>query len=68
MTSIPENQPLSDSIKILRPLNDVKSDQINYHQIIKVFSVAKASKETKQVKSSKKKVNQRDAESSYNVK
>jgi hypothetical protein len=31
MTSIPENQPLSDTIKILRPLNDVKSDQINYH-------------------------------------
>lgn len=50
MTSIPESQPLSDAIKILRPLNDVKSDQINYHQIIKVFAANKATKEVKLVK------------------
>lgn len=31
MTSIPEDDVLSEQITVLRPLNEVKMDQINYH-------------------------------------
>ena len=31
MTSIPEDTVLDEDIKVLRPLNEVKMDQINYH-------------------------------------
>lgn len=31
MTSIPEEDVLTEDIKVLRPLNEVKMDQINYH-------------------------------------
>ena len=31
MTSIPEEEVLNEDIKVLRPLNEVKMDQINYH-------------------------------------
>ena len=31
MTPIPEDEELTEEIKVLRPLNDVKMDQINYH-------------------------------------
>jgi len=37
MTSIPEHTALNESIMVLRPLNEVKMDQINYHQIIRAF-------------------------------
>ena len=37
MTSIPENGVLDEAIMVLRPLNEVKMDQINYHQIIRSF-------------------------------
>ena len=37
MTTIPEDDVLSEDIKVLRPLNEVKMDQINYHQIIRSF-------------------------------
>lgn len=31
MTAIPEDEALNEDIKVLRPLNEVKMDQINYH-------------------------------------
>lgn len=31
MTGIPEDEPLIENIKVLRPLNEVKTDAINYH-------------------------------------
>ena len=31
MTTIPEESVLDEDIKVLRPLNEVKMDQINYH-------------------------------------
>jgi len=31
MITIPEDQELVEKIKVLRPLNEVKNDQINYH-------------------------------------
>ena len=37
MTTIPEESVLDEDIKVLRPLNEVKMDQINYHQIIRCF-------------------------------
>ena len=37
MTSIPEDHVLDEDIKVIRPLNEVKMDQINYHQIIRNF-------------------------------
>lgn len=44
MTTIPEDEELEEDIKVLRPLNDVKMDQINYHQIIKTFDNEKKTK------------------------
>ena len=37
MTTIQEDAVLNEDIKVLRPLNEVKMDQINYHQIIRSF-------------------------------
>lgn len=37
MTTIPELSSLEEPIMVLRPLNEVKMDQINYHQIIRSF-------------------------------
>ena len=37
MTTIIEDEVLDEAIKVLRPLNEVKMDQINYHQIIRQF-------------------------------
>ena len=37
MTTILEDVVLDEDIKVLRPLNEVKMDQINYHQIIRCF-------------------------------
>jgi hypothetical protein len=31
MTSIPEDAPLEEELKVVRPLNEIKNDQINYH-------------------------------------
>jgi hypothetical protein len=31
MTIIPESGVLNETVKVLRPLNPVKLDQINYH-------------------------------------
>lgn len=35
LTTIPEDEPLEEDLKIVRPLNEVKNDNINYHQIIR---------------------------------
>jgi hypothetical protein len=42
MTIIPESGVLNETVKVLRPLNPVKLDQINYHQIIKVYETPKS--------------------------
>ncbi len=38
MTIIPEHSTLAEDVKVLRPLNQVKMDSINYHQILKVYN------------------------------
>ena len=35
LSTIPEDEELKDDLKIVRPLNEVKNDNINYHQIIR---------------------------------
>lgn len=35
MTTIPEDEPLDEDLKVIRPLNEVKNDNINYYQIIR---------------------------------
>jgi len=35
LTTIMEDEPLEEDLKIIRPLNEVKNDNINYHQIIR---------------------------------
>ena len=35
LTTIPEDEPLEDDLKVIRPLNEVKNDNINYYQIIR---------------------------------
>ena len=41
LTTIPEDEPLFEELKIVRPLNEIKtgagSDTINYHQIIRSY-------------------------------
>jgi hypothetical protein len=37
MTSIPETQVFEEKLKVLRPLNEVKNDSVNYHQIVKLY-------------------------------
>lgn len=39
MTSIPEDDVLTEQISVLRPLNEVKMDQINYHQMLKRYDL-----------------------------
>ena len=48
MTTIPEDDVLNEDIKVLRPLNEVKMDQINYHQIIRSFIKPEHSKSAQQ--------------------
>lgn len=38
MTTIPEDEPLDEELKVVRPLNEVKNDQVNYHQIIRAYN------------------------------
>lgn len=38
MTAIPEDEPLLEELKVVRPLNEVKNDQVNYHQIIRAYN------------------------------
>ena len=35
LTTIMEDEVLDEDLKVIRPLNEVKNDNINYHQIIK---------------------------------
>lgn len=35
LTTIPEDEPLEEDLKVIRPLNEVKNDNINYYQIIR---------------------------------
>jgi hypothetical protein len=41
LTTIPEDEPLIEELKVVRPLNEIKtgagSDTINYHQIIRSY-------------------------------
>ena len=37
MTAVPEEKELEGSIKVLRPLNQAKTDQVNYHSLVKVY-------------------------------
>lgn len=45
MTAIPEDEVLSEQITVLRPLNEVKMDQINYHQMLKKYDLKPRPKE-----------------------
>ena len=42
LTTIPEDAPLFEELKVIRPLNEIRnvsgSDTINYHQIIRAYS------------------------------
>ena len=42
LTTIPEDEPLYEDLKVVRPLNEIKagtgSDTINYHQIIRAYA------------------------------
>jgi len=38
MTAIPEDEVLEEELKVVRPLNEIKNDQINYHQIIRAYN------------------------------
>lgn len=35
LSTIPEDDIVDEPLKVIRPLNEVKNDNINYHQIIK---------------------------------
>jgi hypothetical protein len=37
--TIPEDAPLVESLKVVRPLNQIKNDTINYHQIIRCYNM-----------------------------
>ena len=39
MTTIPEDSSLTEEITVLRPLNEVKMDSINYHQMLKKYDL-----------------------------
>ena len=39
MASIPEDETLNEQLSVLRPLNEVKMDQINYHQMLKKYDL-----------------------------
>jgi hypothetical protein len=38
MTTIPEDEVLEEDLKVVRPLNEVKNDLVNYHQIIRTYN------------------------------
>ena len=44
-----EDEVLEEDLKVIRPLNEVKNDNINYHQIIK--NHFKFEKQTNHIKS-----------------
>jgi hypothetical protein len=35
LTTIPEDEALDEDLRVVRPLNEVKNDNINYYQIIR---------------------------------
>lgn len=40
LTTIPEDEPLIEDLKVVRPLNDIRNagaDVVNYHQIIRAY-------------------------------
>ena len=53
MTTIPEDSLLTEDITVLRPLNEVKMDSINYHQMLKKYDL-KPKPDTKQQADAKK--------------
>ena len=40
MTVIPEDSTLDEELKVVRPLNEIKNDQVNYHQIIRAYNLS----------------------------
>lgn len=38
MTTILEDEPLLEELKVIRPLNEIKNDIVNYHQIIRAYN------------------------------
>ena len=38
LTSIPEDGVLEEELKVIRPLNEIKNDSVNYHQIIRTYN------------------------------
>jgi hypothetical protein len=63
MTSIPEDEVLNEQISVLRPLNEVKMDQINYHQMLKKYDLKP--KRDKKVDDSKKQKNLKISAKNY---
>ena len=39
LQTIPEDEPLVEDLKVIRPLNEIKNDTVNYHQIIRTYIV-----------------------------
>ena len=42
LTIIPEDEELCETVKVIRPLNEVKNDNINYHHIVRDHVVPEA--------------------------
>ena len=42
--AIPEDQPLLEELTVVRPLNEAKSDVVNYHQIVRSHSLPQKQK------------------------
>lgn len=49
LTTIPEDEPLFEELKVVRPLNEIKNDQINYHQIIRAYNTSSKNSNRKSV-------------------
>jgi len=56
MTTILEDESLTEQLSVLRPLNEVKMDQINYHQMLKKYDL-KPKKESKTTATDARKIN-----------
>ena len=39
LTTIHEDSALEEELKVVRPLNEIKNDSVNYHQIIRAYNV-----------------------------
>mmetsp|Transcript_7569 Transcript_7569/g.6917 ORF Transcript_7569/g.6917 Transcript_7569/m.6917 type:complete len:90 (+) Transcript_7569:1144-1413(+) len=39
LTAIPEDEALTEELKVVRPLNEIKNDSVNYHQIIRAYNL-----------------------------